>query len=164
MGSLQLDVEPLRAFRAVIDCGSDLNLALIQAIEPAARDKMLWTESIEWTSSPAGVPDLSESLPIVTFGPHSNYRTLSLGTLRAANFDHYIAFESESSAGVRSAVAAGFGVALINGRGVTEKCPIWEFPELDTALPTASFNVRFNTRSRTSAVRTLVDEIQGTLT
>ncbi|MDA3031159.1 MAG: LysR substrate-binding domain-containing protein [Actinomycetota bacterium] len=143
--------------------GGDLDLALIQVIEPAPRDKVLWTESIEWIASPTYVPDLSEALPLVTFGPNSNYRTLMLGALRAANIDHYIAFESESSAGVRSAVAAGFGVALINARGVTEECPIWEFPKMNTPLPTASFVVRVNSRSRTSAVRTLVDEIQDTL-
>jgi DNA-binding transcriptional LysR family regulator len=144
--------------------GGDLDLALIQVIEPAPRDKVLWTESIEWIASPTYVPDLSESLPLVTFGPNSNYRTLMLGALRAANIDHHIAFESESSAGVRSAVASGFGVALINGRGVTEECPIWEFPELNSPMPTASFVVRVNSRSRTSAVRTLVDEIHDTLT
>jgi DNA-binding transcriptional LysR family regulator len=143
--------------------GGDLDLALIQVIEPAPRDRVLWTESIEWIASPTYVIDLSESLPLVTFGPNSNYRALMLGALRAANIDHYIAFESESSAGVRSAVAAGFGVALINGRGVTEECPIWEFAEVDAVMPIASFIVRVNSRSRTSAVRTLIDEIQNTL-
>lgn len=143
--------------------GGDLDLALIQVLEPQQRDKVLWTESLQWIASPTYVPDTSEPVPLVTFGPKSNYRSLMIDALRAADIDHYVAFESESSAGVRSAVAAGFGVALINERGVTEECLVWEVPGLDDAMPTASFVVRVNSRSRTSAVRTLVDEIQETL-
>ncbi len=109
------------------------------------------------------MPAPGEPLPLVTFGPNSNYRSLMLDALRDAGIDHYVAFESESSAGVRSAVSAGFGVALINERGVTEECPSWHMPGLGDAMPNTSFVVRVNSRSRTSAVRTLVDEIRATL-
>lgn len=143
--------------------GGDLDLALIQVLEPKARDKVLWAEELRWIASPTYAPDMSEALPLVTFGPNSNYRDLMADALRASDIDHYIAFESESSAGVRSAVAAGFGVALINERGVTDECPPWEVPGLRVDLPTASFVVRVNSRSRTTAVRTLVDEIQASL-
>jgi DNA-binding transcriptional LysR family regulator len=143
--------------------GGDLDLALIQVLEPAARDRVLWTEELRWIASPTYAPDLSEPLPLVTFGPNSNYRDLMLDAVRTAGIDHYIAFESESSAGVRSAVAAGFGVALINERGVTDECREWNVPGLGADLPTASFVVRVNSRSRTTAVRTLVDDIGETL-
>jgi DNA-binding transcriptional LysR family regulator len=143
--------------------GGDLDLALIQVLEPVARDRVLWTEAVQWISSPTFVHDLNDALPLVTFGPNSNYRDLMIDALRAADIDHYVAFESESSAGVRSAVAAGFGIALINERGVTDECQIWEPPRLTAAMPTASFIVRVNSRSRTTAVRTLVDEIRDTL-
>ncbi len=143
--------------------GGDLDLALIQVIDPEPRDRVLWTESIQWIASPTFSPGVDDALPLVTFGPNSNYRDLMLDALRSGDIDHYVAFESESSAGVRSAVAAGFGVALINERGVTDECPTWEIPGLDFAMPTASFVVRVNSRSRTTAVRTLVDEILATL-
>ncbi|MEP1124239.1 MAG: LysR substrate-binding domain-containing protein [Ilumatobacter sp.] len=143
--------------------GGDLDLALIQVLEPKSRDEVLWVEELRWIASPTYAPDMSEALPLVTFGPNSNYRNLMVDALRSSDIDHYIAFESESSAGVRSAVAAGFGVALINERGVTSECPSWEVPGLRVALPTASFVVRVNSRSRTTAVRTLVDEIHASL-
>jgi DNA-binding transcriptional LysR family regulator len=143
--------------------GGDLDLALIQVLEPASRDQVLWTEAVQWISSPTFVHDPTEVLQLVTFGPNSNYRDLMIDALRAADIDHYVAFESESSAGVRSAVAAGFGIALINERGVTDECQIWDPPGHTAAMPTASFIVRVNSRSRTTAVRTLVDEIRDTL-
>jgi len=139
--------------------GGDLDLALIQVMETQQRDRVLWTEKIQWIASPTYAPDLSEALPLVTFGPNSSYRESMFGALRHAGIEHYVAFESESSAGVRSAVAAGLGVAVINERGVTEECSSWEVAELDANMPTASFVVRVNSRSRTTAVRTLVDEI-----
>lgn len=144
--------------------GGDLDLALIQVLEPHARDHVLWTEAIEWIASPTFVTNPLEPLPLVTFGPNSNYRVLMLEALRAAGIDQYVAFESESSAGVRSAVAAGFGVALINERGVTAECPLWDAPAKLAKMPTGSFVVRVNSRSRTTAVRTLVDEIRSSLT
>ncbi len=143
--------------------GGDLDLALIQVLEPAARDRVLWTEELVWIASPTYPPDPGEPIPLVTFGPNSNYRNLMIDALRAAEIDHYVAFESESSSSVRSAVAAGFGVALINARGVTDECQRWEPPGSGIELPAASFIVRVNSRSRTTAVRTLVDDICATL-
>ncbi len=143
--------------------GGDLDLALIQVLDPNARDHILWTEALQWIASPTFSHDRSDPMPLVTFGPNSNYRTLMVDALRAAGVDHYVAFESESSAGVRSAVAAGFGVALINERGVTAECPVWTAPDELLGMPTASFVVRVNSRSRTTAVRTLVDEIRASL-
>jgi DNA-binding transcriptional LysR family regulator len=143
--------------------GGDLDLALIQVLAPASRDQVLWTEELVWIAAPTFTPDMSEPLPLVTFGPNSNYRDLMLDALRHSGIDHYVAFECESSSGVRGAVAAGFGIALINERGVTHECPAWDVPGLDAPLPTASFVVRVNSRSRTTAVRTLVDDIRATL-
>ena len=139
--------------------GGDLDVALIQVMETQERDRVLWTEQIRWIASPTFTLDRSEALPLVTFGPESSYRDSMYGALRRAGIEHYVAFESETSVGVRSAVAAGLGVALINERGVTEECPPWEVTELEAEIPTAAFVVRVNSRSRTTAVRTLVDEI-----
>jgi len=139
--------------------GGDLDLALIQVMEVQPRDRVLWTEKIQWIASPTYAPDLTEALPLVTFGPNSSYRVPMFDSLDRAGIDHYVAFESESSAGVRSAVAAGLGVAVINERGITDECPAWEIAGLEAGMPTASFVVRVNSRSRTTAVRTLVDEI-----
>lgn len=143
--------------------GGDLDVALIQVFEPKQRDEVLWTESIRWIASAALTPDMSVALPLVTFGPHCIYRRLMDRALRAEGIDSYVAFEAESSAGVRSAVATGFGVALINERGVSDECPRWDVPALDHEMPDASFVIRVNSRSRTVAVRTLVDEIRNTL-
>lgn len=143
--------------------GGDLDLALIQVLEPKQHDKVLWTEALRWIASPTYAPDMADALPLVTFGPNSSYRDLMVDALRSSDIDHYVAFEAESSAGVRSAVAAGFGVAVINERSITEECSVWKVPGLRSELPMASFVVRVNSRSRTTAVRTLVDEILSSL-
>lgn len=141
----------------------DLDLALIQVFDVADRDRVLWTESLTWVASPTFVHENADALPLVTFGPNSNYSDMMFDALRAAGIAHYVAFESESSGGVRSAVIAGIGVAILNERGVTDECATWTMPGLDVGLPTASFVLRVNSRSRTSAVRTLIDEIVATL-
>ncbi len=143
--------------------GGDLDVGLFQVFEPHQRDRVLWTEAIQWIASPTYVPDVTEPLPLVTFGPNSDYRVPMFDALRRAGVEHYVAFESESSVSVRSAVAAGFGVAVINERGVTDECMPWEVPGLEIEMPAVSFVVRVNSRSRTTAVRTLVDEIGQTL-
>ena len=143
--------------------GGELDIALIQVFEPMQRDRVLWTESIRWVGSASHSADTSAPLPLVTFGPHCFYRDTMLRELRAAGIDHYVAFEAESSAGVRNAVVAGFGVAVLNERCVTDECPTWSAPGLSPELPPASFVIRMNSRSRTAAVRTLVDEIQASL-
>lgn len=143
--------------------GGELDIALIQVFEPLARDAVLWTESIQWIESATHPTDLFEALPLVTFGPHCIYRDIMMSELRAADIDHYVAFEAENSAGVRNAVAAGFGVGLLNERGITDECAIWSVPGGAASIPPASFVVRVNSRSRTAAVRTLVDEIRGSL-
>lgn len=143
--------------------GGELDVALIQVFEPLQRDHVLWTESIRWITSATPRTELTEALPLVTFGPHCIYRDIMMSELRAAGIDHYVAFEAESSAGVRNAVVAGFGIALLNERGVTEDCATWTVPGRRSELPSASFVVRVNSRSRTAAVRTLVDEIRASL-
>jgi len=143
--------------------GGDLDLALIQAMEPAAKDRVLWTEQLFWVASPSFVHEPGAPLPLVTFGPHSSYREPMVGALRDAGIEHYVAFESESSAAVRSAVAAGFGVAVINERGLTDECVAFRDERITADMPCASFVIRVNSRSRTTAVRTLIDDITATL-
>ncbi|MFK8023406.1 MAG: LysR family transcriptional regulator [Ilumatobacter sp.] len=141
----------------------DLDVGLVQVFEPGPRDHVLWTESLEWIVAPTFEPDLSEPLPLVTFGPTSSYAAPMFDALDRAGIEHYAAFESESSSAVCSAVLAGFGVAVINERGRAPQCATWEVPHGEGGLPEISFVVRVNSRSRTTAVRTLVDEIRDSL-
>ncbi len=139
--------------------GGQLDVALIQTLEPEDRDRILWTESLHWVSSPTFILDDGEAVPLVGFGPNCLYRTVILQGLQAAGVSHYSAFEGESSQAIRNAIAAGFGVGVLNERGLSEECKPWTLPDLDESLPQASFVLRVNTRSRSSAVRALVDEI-----
>jgi DNA-binding transcriptional LysR family regulator len=137
----------------------DLDVALLQTFQPNENDRVLWTEELSWVAAASFVVPDGDALPVVTFGPDSSYRTLALDELKAAGIDHFVMFESETSAGVRGAVAGGLGVAVLNERGIDDECVPWSIDALDEALPTASFVVRVNRRSRATAVRTLVDDI-----
>jgi DNA-binding transcriptional LysR family regulator len=139
--------------------GGQLDIALIQTLKPEEHDQILWTESLHWLSAPGFLLPNQEAVPLVGFGPNCLYRSAILSGLQAAGLGHYSAFEGESSQAVRNAIVAGFGVGVLNERSLSKECKPWTHPGLDQSLPQASFVLRVNSRSRSSAVRALVDEI-----
>ena len=151
MGQSDLIAQQLR--------GGQLDIALIQTLKPEDGDRVLWTESLHWVCSPTFVLEDEEAVPLVGFGPGCLYRSAILQGLQEAGASHYSAFEGENSQAVRNAIAAGFGVGVLNERSLSEDCKPWSLSGLNSSLPEASFVLRVNNRSRSSAVRALVDEI-----
>jgi DNA-binding transcriptional LysR family regulator len=94
---------------------ADIDMALIQVTAADLRptDSVLWTDSLHWVTARDWTHD-DGPVPLVTFGTDCFYQTLSEPLLRAAGIDSSVAFSASSTRGVRAAVAAGLGVAVMS--------------------------------------------------
>ena len=115
----------------------DLDVAIIQVDDAHLRstDTVLWSDRLGWvTSCEAGPDDPDRPVPLVTFGEHCFYRSLSEPHLRDADIDHSIAFSASSISGVRAAIGAGLGVGVLGSRYLGGDLVPWsravELPEL----------------------------------
>lgn len=139
-----------------------LDLGLIQTLSPRKGDQVLWTEALQWYCGPQPEPNLDEPVPLVTFGVNSIYLPSMLAELKSAGLKHYIAFEAEGTAAVYNAILAGFGVGVLHERSNPVLLEEWSPPGLPGNLAEPSFVLRTSGRSRSVAVRALVDEILTT--
>lgn len=102
-----------------------LDLALLQVSPDDLRpdDAVLWLDEQLWIAAPDWTYD-EGTVPLVTFGEQGFYRPLAESMLREAGIDYRVAFSGPSSASVIAAVEAGFGVAMLSSRSVTDAAVI----------------------------------------
>ncbi len=141
----------------------ELDLALLATIAPDADDHVVWTEGLRWVRGPEPVWERGTPVPLVTFGRRCLYRPLMAAELERVGLAHYVAYEAPSSASVVDALRAGMGIGVINERGLAPGLVDWAPDGVDTALPEASFVIRTNRRTRSAAVRALVEEFEHDL-
>ncbi len=136
----------------------DLDVAIIQTLEPEPNDRVLWTDQLQWVCSPSYVDTEGDIVPLITFGANCIVRPLTIDALNNAGIDHFSAFEAENSVAVWAAVSANLGVAVMNERNSLNEHRVWTREGLEPRLPEVSYVIRVNSRSRSAAVRALVDE------
>lgn len=147
-----------------IDRG-ELDVAIMQVSDANLRssDTVLWTERLHWVTSPDLTLDDSAPVPLITFGEQCFYRSLSEPDLVAARIDHFVSFSASTTRGVRAALAAGLGVAVLGGYhlgdDVVDWCRSGELPE----LPTVHQIVRTVPGEAPDVATALVDAIAGEL-
>ncbi len=118
-----------------IDRG-DIDVAIIQVDEAGLRptDTVLWSDQLRWVTCCETVGTIDEVVPLITFGAHCFYRSLSEPDLDAAGIEHVVAFSASSISGVQAAVAAGLGVGVIGSRYLGGDIVPWpmeaELPDL----------------------------------
>jgi DNA-binding transcriptional LysR family regulator len=118
-----------------IDRG-ELDVAIIQVADASLRstDTILWTDRLNWVTSSEARGEDWTPVPLITFGEHCFYRSLSEPDLIAAGIQHTIAFSASSIRGVRAAIAAGLGVGVLGARYLDDDLVVWgrasELPEL----------------------------------
>lgn len=117
----------------------DLALALLHSPDdravPLAHEELVWAGSRDY--------DLADEdpLPLVVFGSTCRLRKLAVAQLDLAQQRWRVAVTSSSLAGVRAAVAAGLGVAVMLRRSVTpELCAFDATPRLPE-LPALELNL-----------------------
>ncbi len=105
-----------------------LDVAIVQVDDHGLRttDAVLWSDHLQWVTSSESRFEPSGIVPLITFGEHCFYRTLSEPDLVDAGIDHTIAFSASSISGVRAAVAAGLGVGVLGSRYIDDEIVPWQ--------------------------------------
>lgn len=145
--------------RGVIDVG------IIQVDDDDLRDAdtVLWTDRLQWVVCCETSFDPSDTVPLITFGEHCFYRTLSEPQLVEAGIDHAVAFSASSISGVRAAVGAGLGVGVLGSRYLDGDIVAWP-PGADLrALPIIHQIVRTVPGETPAVAAALVDAISAEL-
>ena len=142
-----------------IDVG-EIDVAVIQVDDHDLRrdDVVLWTDVLRWvTSCEANYDD--GVVPLVTFGEHCFYRSLSQPLLTANGIDYTIAFSASSTAGVRAAVEAGLGVGVLSSRHLGGDVVEWKRGRTVPPLPQIHQIARTVPGERPAVAAALIDAI-----
>jgi DNA-binding transcriptional LysR family regulator len=124
---LDVRVQLSGAVREWLDDGEvDLAVVQIEAIDVRPDDVVLWTESLAWVHGVEATFDLSDVMPIVTFGPGLIYLESSEESLRRGGLRWRTVLECPMLSGVQAAVEAGLGLAALNTRNITSAMVEWE--------------------------------------
>ncbi|MGB0900539.1 LysR family transcriptional regulator [Halocynthiibacter sp.] len=91
----------------------EIDLAMMQIFEKDIRkgDQLLYKDRLHWVKSPDFQPDMTRSLPFLSYDANCFYKNHAME--RPPESGLTITLECASSSGIRSAVQAGLGVALL---------------------------------------------------
>lgn len=161
---VQFEVNQSRLLRPLIERGR-LDVAVIQIAEDEVRsdDRVLWHDRLCWATHRDLVFD-DEVVPLVTYGENGFYRLMMEPILERHGIAYTYAVTSPSSSGVRAAVAAGLGVAMLAERLLTDEVVEWERGAALDPLPAAYQVVRTVPGDQAAATSVLVDAIASELT
>ena len=114
--SIEFVVDHTEHLANKIDVG-EIDVAVIQVDDHDLRrdDVVLWTDALRWVTSCEATYD-DGVVPLVTFGDHCFYRSLSEPLLTATASTTPTVFSAASTGGVRAAVEAGLGVGVLSSR------------------------------------------------
>lgn len=147
----------------------DVDLAVVQIVDPGPHgptpdDIVLWTEPLRWVHGRRDLPDLSEPLPVITFGDGCAYGDDMFEALDRGGLRWHHALASTSLAGVQAAVGEGLGIAALNDRNITAEMTVFEPGGKASALPSVSYVIRTATHGDQQLLTALRDELQHALT
>lgn len=114
-----------------------VDVAIIQVDNDHLRttDTILWTDQLRWVSCCEATHRTDTTVPLITFGQHCFYRSISEPLLVEAGIEHAVAFSASSISGVRAAVLAGLGVGVIGARYISGDIVPWAPGDDLPALP-----------------------------
>ena len=140
--TIEFVVNQSRLLAPEIDEGR-VDVALLQVTEDEILpdDVVLWTEQLRWATRRDTPYDVG-TVPLITYGTHGFYRPVSEPILERAGVPYRYTITVPSSAGVKAAVEAGLGVAILAERLLTGDVVEWSRAvELDP-LPTSCHIIR----------------------
>ncbi|MFT6289474.1 MAG: DNA-binding transcriptional LysR family regulator [Ilumatobacter sp.] len=111
--TIEFVIDHTEHLAAQIDSG-ELDVAIVQVIEEKVRptDTVLWTDRLMWMTSAERRHENEEILPLITFGEHCFYRSVSEPSLDEAGIGHNIVFSASSISGVAQRLRRGSASAL----------------------------------------------------
>lgn len=160
---IEVVVDNRRDLASLLDRG-ELDVAVIQVADDELRDDdtVLWIEQLVWVTGRDTAYDAG-CVPVVTFGDCCSYNAVSEPLLAAADIDHWRAFSGQTSPGVKAAVEAGLGVAVLGsrflGEGIVEWKPGVELGELPSMYQVARVDTHDASPLALALVGAIVDEI-----
>jgi DNA-binding transcriptional LysR family regulator len=160
---IEVVVDSSRELADAVDSG-EIDVAVIQVSPDQMRpgDTVLWTEELAWVTG-SEVPYDQDAIPLVSFGEHCNYRAVGGPLLDAAGIEYWVAFAGQTTAGVKGAVEAGLGVAVLGSRflgsDIVEWSPGRELGELPLMYQVARIDPGDQTALATALVEAISAEI-----
>ncbi len=120
-----------------------IDVAVIQITpdELLPDDVVLWEDELHWVTH-RDMPYSDGVVPLITFGANGFYRPVSEPILERAGVPYTYTVSSPTSAGVRAAVEAGLGVAVLGSWYVGGDLVVWERAATFDPLPRALQVVR----------------------
>jgi DNA-binding transcriptional LysR family regulator len=158
---IEVLVESSSDLTDAVDRG-DIDVAVLQVGPEQLRegDTVLWTEELAWVTS-SEVPYDQSAIPLVTFGEHCNYKAIGEPMLTAAGVDYWVAFAGQTTAGVKGAVEAGLGVAVLGSRFLGADIVEWEPGRELGELPIMYQVARIDPGDQTALAMALVEAISA---
>lgn len=93
--------------------GGALDLAIHEIPAPSPDAEVLRTDTLAWMAARDHDAAMREPLPVAVFSRDCWWRDAALSSLDAADRQYQVVFTSESTAGVRAAIASGIAVGLL---------------------------------------------------
>lgn len=117
--SVQISVAQSRVIADRLDRG-ELDAGVFQVFADDRRpdDVTLFEDSLNWVKSPELALDMDRPMPLLTFDDDCFYRDWALHRAPQPGAGFRIIMECASIAGMTSAIRAGLGVTLLNGRHI----------------------------------------------
>ncbi|MBQ2263647.1 MAG: LysR family transcriptional regulator [Loktanella sp.] len=117
--SVQISVAQSRVIAQRLNCGElDAGVFQVFANDRQTDDVTLIEDSLHWVKSPDLAIDLARPIPLLAFDEDCFYRDWALHHVPQPKAGFRIVMECASIAGMTSAVRAGLGVTLLNGRHI----------------------------------------------
>ncbi len=161
---LQIRVESSLKVAEWVDSGEvDVAVMPVERNEVRAGDVVLWQDELQFVQATEAEFSADDPLPLVTFGSQCFYGRVAGSVLDAAGIAYDEVLQSASIAGVRAAVSAGFGVALMNRGFMTADQCLWPGASAVATPPDIHYVLRAADAQFTDAERTLVGELRGSV-
>ena len=161
---LQIRVESSLRVAEWVDAGEvDLAVMPVEHHEVRAGDFVLWQDQLRFVQATDVEFSADDPLPLVTFGSQCFYGRVAGALLDAARIPYEEVLQSASIAGVRAAVSAGFGIALMNRGFMTEDQCTWSGAAAIEIPPDIHYVLRAADGPLTDAQQTLVGELRGSV-
>lgn len=141
----------------------DLAIIQVSTDEILDTDTVLWSDQLKWVTCCESSFAADEVVPLISFGEHCFYRTLSEPLLTRAGIEHAVAFSASSMTGVRAAVEAGLGVGVLGSRYIDNDVVVWKPGDALPALPTVHQIVRTVPGETPEVAAALIDAIASEL-
>jgi DNA-binding transcriptional LysR family regulator len=142
-----------------------IDLAIIQVSDDQLldTDTVLWSDQLRWVACCESTFSTDDVVPLISFGEHCFYRTLSEPLLDDADIGHAVAFSASSMNGVRAAVEAGLGVGVLGSRYLDDTIIAWLPGDALPPLPIVHQIVRTVPGETPEVAAALIDAITSEL-